>query len=251
MKVKTSPASFVEMIRAALKMWQCVAKYTTKPLLSQGVEGDMAMAKNCRRSFNIPGRKEQRVNIAFEDKIRLITPEKVIFYTPSAPRVRVVALANWEAAPTFVLDEHLGSSFPKVSADRLLNKCNPFLSGKRRAHSDDDILSEAPTVLTDSSAIPESDVDGQKLDFVEEEVKEKKISVTLENQTREAKVDQVFHQCDDPNTTKIRRNKNTQDTKPVKQTSRWICVGYGRYIKRAVKQTPKIISAEIALFVTV
>ncbi|CAH0491428.1 unnamed protein product [Peronospora farinosa] len=234
MKVKFSPASFVKMIRAALKAWQCVAKYTTKPLLSQGVEGDVAMAKNCRRSFNVPGKKEQRINIALEDKIKLITPEKVIFYTLSAPRVRVVALANWEAAPTFVLDEHLRNSFFQENADGLLHKCNPFLSGKRRAHSDDDIVSETPTVSTDCSVIPESDVESQKLN---EEVKEKKISVTLETQTRKVKADQVYHQCNDVNTAMIQRNKNFHDTKPNKHTSHWMCVGYGRYIKQAVEQT--------------
>lgn len=203
------------------------------------------MAKNTRRSFNAPGKIEQRINIALEDKMRLITPEKVICHTLSAPRVRVVALANWEAAPTFVLDEHLGKSFPKVSADRLLNKCNPFLSGKRKVRRDDDIVSEAPTVSTDCSAIPESDVKGQKVDFVEEEVKEKKLSVTPEKQMREVKVTQVSRQCNDPNMVKIQRNKNSQDIKPYKQTSRWSCVGYGRYVKCAVEQKPKVISVKI------
>ena len=236
MKVKSSPASFVKMIRAALKMWQCVAKYTTKPLLSQGVEGDVAMAKNCRRLSNVPGKKDQRTNIAFEDKTKLITPERVVVHTLSAPRVRVVALANWEAAPTFVLDEHVENNFSMVNTDGLLNKCNPFLSGKCRAHSDDDIVSEAPTVLTDCSAVPENDVESQKLDFVEEEVNEKTISATLETQAREGQGDQVSRQGNDLTTATILRNKNTPNVKRNKPTSRWICVGYGRYVKRAMKQ---------------
>ncbi|GMF22332.1 unnamed protein product [Phytophthora fragariaefolia] len=119
----------------------------------------MSMAKNSRRHFadaaGLSDKKglEQRKHVAFEDKYKLITPEKAARYVAPPRNVRVVALANWESAPTFVLDDHL---FPDVSTDRLLNKCNPFLSGKRRALSED-IASDTLTVSTDCSLAPTED----------------------------------------------------------------------------------------------
>ncbi|CAH0482169.1 unnamed protein product [Peronospora belbahrii] len=226
------------MFRTALKMWQNVVKYTTKPLLSQGVEGDVAMAKNSRRVFNGSRKKEEETHIAFEDKIKLITPDKVMLQTLSVPSVPVVALANWEAAPTFVLDKHLWQTFPKVSTDRLLNKCNPFLSGKGRAQSDDDIASETPTVSTDCSAVPDNDVvdDGQKVGIVNENVIQEKTSIiTLEQQVCGPMVEKVSTQCNESNVMEMMRNYKAQCIRPRKtQSSRWICVGYGRYVKLAV-----------------
>ena len=168
MKAKFSLVALAKVTRAALKLWKRVAKYTTTPLLSQGVDGDMAMAQDSRRVFDARASNEQRPHIAFDDKLKLITPDEATLYSPPASPTKVVALANWETAPTFVLEDHLGNGFPKVSADRLLNKCNPFLSGKRRARSDDDTTSDAPTASTDGSTAPES---GVKIrDLVQDEV---------------------------------------------------------------------------------
>ncbi|KAI9922671.1 hypothetical protein PsorP6_001835 [Peronosclerospora sorghi] len=126
---------------------------------------------NARRDFNpVPEKEEEKTHIAFEDKCKLLEPEQAMLCTPSAPRIQVVALANWERATTFVLDDHLQTNFPNVSADRLLNKCNPFLSGKRRVQKDDgDIGSEAPTTSTACSTLSENDGEEHELNMVEKE----------------------------------------------------------------------------------
>ncbi|KAG7380320.1 hypothetical protein PHYPSEUDO_007292 [Phytophthora pseudosyringae] len=231
--------TLAEMTRAALKIWQFVAKYTTKPLLCQGVEGDMAMANNSRRkSFadeSLPTKKDgadKGEHIAFDDMCKLIKPDKAALYTPPTPqRVQVVALANWESAPTFVLDEHLGKGFPKASTDHLLNKCNPFLSGKCRANSED-VASEAPTVSTNCSTIPENDV--EELDIVEEEA-DKKESAALEEETCETQIEQVPIECEstvaDQLESKPVQESGVDEAEPKKQTPRWVCVGHGRWIK--------------------
>lgn len=232
--------TLVKMTRAALKIWQSVANYTTKPLLCQGVEGDVAMVKNTRRVFAAPAKKEKGKHIAFDDKCKLITPDKAVLDAPPEPQVQVVALANWEAAPTFVLDEHLGTGFPKASTDRLLNKCNPFLSGKRRAQSADDLASEAPTVSTDFSTISEDDVEDQELDVVKEEVDaiEEKEPITLDDQTNDAKVELVSTQCESSN--KTAQYVGAIEAKSKKQAPRWVCVGHGYFIKRGADQMPKV-----------
>ncbi|KAG6620009.1 Methylmalonyl-CoA carboxyltransferase [Phytophthora cinnamomi] len=243
--------TLAKMTRAALKIWQIVARYTAKPVLCQGVEGDMAMAKNSRREFadadtcSLSAKEglEQRQHIAFEDKCKLITPEKAALYAAPPSRVQVVALANWESAPTFVLDDHLGEGFPEVSTDRLLNKCNPFLSGKRRALSDD-ITSEAPTVSTDSSTIPENDVEDQELSVVEEE--EADVADDQEPTTacvpigENVATDEDITECKsivaDLVTISVSADK-AEPKKKKKRTVRWVCVGNGRYIKRGSGST--------------
>ncbi|POM80986.1 Methylmalonyl-CoA carboxyltransferase [Phytophthora palmivora] len=224
------------MTHVALKIWQFVAKYTTKPLLCQGVEGDMAMAKNARRVFpDESAQVEEGTHIAFDDKCKLITSDKAMLYTPPTPRVQVIALANWEFAPTFALDEHLVKGFPEASTDRLLNKCNPFLSGKRRARSED-LTSNAPTVSTDCSTIPENDV--EELDAVEEEADlEKK---TFEQEEEACEADQV----PSPYESNVLINRSDSDSsadgKQKIPIPRWICVGHGRYVKCDAKRTSTI-----------
>ncbi|EGZ24469.1 hypothetical protein PHYSODRAFT_487184 [Phytophthora sojae] len=245
--------TLAKMTRAALKLWQIVARYTTKPLLCQGVEGDMAMAKNSRRVFADAdicslsaferGVEPRQQHIAFEDKCKLITPEKAALYAAPPSRVQVVALANWESAPSFVLDDHLGKAFPRVSSDRLLNKCNPFLSGKRRALSDD-IGSEAPTVSTDCSAAPENDSEGLELSVVKEELDviddlEDIVPATPsdeESSEDSATKEEVSTECKSSVVASVDEPKKF----------RWVRVGSGRYIKRGTESTvpvsPKVSS---------
>ncbi|GMF19462.1 unnamed protein product [Phytophthora lilii] len=240
--------TLAKMTRAALKIWQFVARYTTKPLLCQGVEGDMAMAKNSRRVFataDVPAKagEEPRNHIAFDDKCKLLTPEKAALYTPPAPQLQVVALANWESAPTFVLDGHLGKGFPKASTDRLLNKCNPFLSGKRSVQRDDDISSEASTVTTDCSTIPENDLEDHELDIVEEEVdiveEEKPLTLEQHSQADDCTADPIVNECDSNVGGLIRSFQKNTKPKTHKQELRWVCVGHGRYVKKVTAQAPK------------
>ncbi|KAF1784525.1 hypothetical protein GQ600_9161 [Phytophthora cactorum] len=200
--------AIAQITRAALRIWQFVIKYTTKPLLSQGVEGDLALANNSRRkSFakaSIPTKKngaDSDKHIAFDDMCKLVKPDKVALYTPPTS----------QSAPTFVLDEHLHNGFPKASTDRLLNKCNPFLSGKCRANSED-LTSEAPTVSTDCSTISENTV--EELAIVEEEVNdiEEKEPVPLKEENCETKLSKFLK----------------------KQTPRWV---RGRWVKCNTEQT--------------
>ncbi|KAH7477298.1 hypothetical protein KRP22_001211 [Phytophthora ramorum] len=242
MKAERTFVTLDNMTRAAPKIWQFVAKYTAKSLFCHGVDGDIAMAKNSRRVFadaSSPTKKRPKkgTHIAFDDKCKLITPDNAALYVPPAPRAQVVALANWESAPTFVLDEQLGEGFSKASADRLLNKCNPFLSGKRRALSDD-ISSETPTVSTDCSTIPEIENEDQELDVVEEEetVIDEQETVTLNEQTSGA------IQCETTDTSLV--DSQTLQTSAVelemkKQVPRWVCVGHGRYVRCDDEQIPK------------
>ncbi|KAL3672248.1 hypothetical protein V7S43_002908 [Phytophthora oleae] len=237
--------TLAQMTRAALKIWQFVAKYTTKPLLCQGVEGDIALAKNSRRkSFadtSISAKKREEEHIAFDDMCKLIQPDKTAIYTlPTSQRVQVVALSNWESAPSFVLDDYTGNGLPKASTDRLLNKCNPFLSGKRRANSED-LTSEAPTVSTDCSTIPEYDIG--ELDIVEEEagnVEEKPVEMV----TSKPNVGQVVAECESNEANLINDPKgDTPDPKSAaetkKQTPQWVCVGHGSWVKAGVDQSQK------------
>ncbi|KAG1703950.1 hypothetical protein DVH05_006956 [Phytophthora capsici] len=239
--------TLAQMTRAALKIWQFVAKYTTKPLLCRGVEGDMALAKNSRRT-SIPV-KTNGINdedhIAFDDMCKLIKPDKTTIYTPpTSQRVQVVALANWEAAPTFVLDDYTGNGHSKASTDRLFNKCNPFLSGKRRANSED-LTSEAPTVSTDCSTIPEYEIG--ELDIVEEEagnVEEEK-PVTMEEATSETKAEQIVDESEINK--ELRTNEPDSDipvlesgAKLKKQTPQWVCVGHSSWVKAGVEESPKL-----------
>ncbi|ETL29283.1 hypothetical protein F442_17933 [Phytophthora nicotianae P10297] len=235
--------SIAQMTRAALRIWQFVIKYTTKPLLSQGVEDDMAMAKNSRRkSFagaSLPTKKngaEMEEHIAFDDMCKLVQPDKTALYTPpTSQRIQVVALANWESAPTFVLDEHLHQGIPKASTDRLLNKCNPFLSGKRRANSED-LTSEAPTVSTDCSTIPENAV--EELDIVEEEVDdiEEKEAAPIKTDICETKVEQVPTESE--GAVDQSESKLAQQQTDKKKASRWVWAGHGRWVKHNAEQTP-------------
>ncbi|CAI5733971.1 unnamed protein product [Hyaloperonospora brassicae] len=248
MKAKFSLAALAKVTRAALKLWKRVAKYTTTPLLSQGVDGDMAMAQDSRRVFDARASNEQRPHIAFDDKLKLITPDEATLYSPPASPTKVVALANWETAPMFVLDDHLGNGFPKVSADRLLNKCNPFLSGKRRARSDDDTTSDAPTASTDGSTAPESgvkirDLVQDEVDPVEERSSDIQRGLRLElnevdpveeggfDTQRELRLDATEEQVSRSFDTSATENV-VSAKKPSKRTSLWVCVGHGRYIKR-------------------
>ncbi|KAE8961912.1 hypothetical protein PR001_g29888 [Phytophthora rubi] len=237
--------TLAKMTRAALKIWQIVARYTSKPLLCQGVEGDMAMAQNSRRliadadSLSDKTGVGQRQHIAFEDKCKLITPEKAALYAAPPSRVQAMALANWESAPSFVLDDHLGEGFPRVSSDRLLNKCNPFLSGKRRALSDD-IASEAPTVSTDCSAAPENDTEDQELSVVEEE---SDVVDELEPITPDAPSDKDVTKCKSSVAAPTASDEARPDgvePKRKKKTFRWVCVANGRYIKREAESTQSV-----------
>ncbi|KAE9013029.1 hypothetical protein PF010_g9180 [Phytophthora fragariae] len=234
-----------KMTRAALKIWQIVARYTSKPLLCQGVEGDMAMAQNSRRviadadSLSDKTGVEQRQHIAFEDKFKLIMPEKAALYAAPPSRVQAMALANWESAPSFVLDDHLGEGFPRVSSDRLLNKCNPFLSGKRRALSDD-IASEAPTVSTDCSMTPENDTEDHELSVVKEE---SDVVDELEPIAPHAPSDEAVTTCKSSVAAPTASDEARLDgvePKRKKKTSRWVCVANGRYIKREAESTQSV-----------
>ncbi|KAK1932072.1 hypothetical protein P3T76_012572 [Phytophthora citrophthora] len=243
--------TLAQMTRAALKIWQFVAKYTTKPLLCQGVEGDMAMAKNSRRkSFadaSIPVKNgiNNEDHIAFDDMCKLIKPDKTAIYTPpTSQRVQVVALANWESAPTFVLDDYTGNGHSKASTDRLFNKCNPFLSGKRRANSED-LTSEAPTVSTDCSTIPEYEIG--ELDIVAEEtdnMEEEKPSV-MEEGTSETKVEPNVKESEESLTNEPKSDilAPKSAVEPKKQTAQWACVGHGSWVKAGEEESPKIRSS--------
>ncbi|KAL7692368.1 hypothetical protein Plhal304r1_c006g0022721 [Plasmopara halstedii] len=109
MKVKGSffrMKMLTKMTNAARKVWKAVVRYTAKPLLCQGVGSDMAMARNSRReefkdATKIGSKKQQ--HIAFDDMCKLVKPDTAPLYPiPASPRCQVVALANWETAPTFV-----------------------------------------------------------------------------------------------------------------------------------------------------
>ncbi|EEY57428.1 uncharacterized protein PITG_11278 [Phytophthora infestans T30-4] len=239
--------SIAQMTRAALKIWQFVIKYTTKPLLSQGVDGDMALARNSRRKSFDGARLSTKKNgtvdenhIAFDDLCKLVKPDNAMLYTPpTSQRVQVVALANWESAPSFILDGHLHQGFPKASTDRLLNKCNPFLSGKRRANSED-LSSEAPTVSTDCSTIPEHIV--EELDIVEEEedgVKEKE-PIPLKTEACETKVEQA----PSSGTFQFESKSAQQKTHEKKQTQRWVCAGHGQWVKCNAEQSFTTVSLD-------
>uniref|UniRef100_A0AAV1VFH1 Uncharacterized protein n=1 Tax=Peronospora matthiolae TaxID=2874970 RepID=A0AAV1VFH1_9STRA len=227
MAVKFSFKALAKVTRAALKIWHRVAKYTTKPLLSQGVDGDMAMAQDSRRVFDTRAQLERRTHIAFDDKLKLLTPDEATVYPPPASPTKVVALANWEAAPTFVLDDHLGNGFPRVSADRLLNKCNPFLSGKRRARSDDDTTSDAQTASTDGSIVLENGVKTRDDGTDEVDIAEKRGSSTHQKVAMQAKGEQISAPCFD-----ACAKEDVEAAKPSKRPSCWVCVGHGRYVKR-------------------
>ncbi|KAG2788927.1 hypothetical protein JG687_00003776 [Phytophthora cactorum] len=235
--------AIAQMTRAALRIWQFVIKYTTKPLLSQGVEGDLALANNSRRKSyakaSIPTKKngaDSDKHIAFDDMCKLVKPDKVALYTP--PTSQVVALANWESAPTFVLDEHLHNGFPKASTDRLLNKCNPFLSGKCRANSED-LTSEAPTVSTDCSTISENTV--EELAIVEEEVNdiEEKEPVPLKEENCETEAEQVSSESEGL-INELESESAQQTAGEKKQTPRWV---RGRWVKCNAEQTSTVSSS--------
>ncbi|KAE9344349.1 hypothetical protein PF008_g9266 [Phytophthora fragariae] len=166
-------------------------------------------------------------------------PEKAALYAAPPSRVQAMALANWESAPSFVLDDHLGEGFPRVSSDRLLNKCNPFLSGKRRALSDD-IASEAPTVSTDCSMTPENDTEDHELSVVKEE---SDVVDELEPIAPHAPSDEAVTTCKSSVAAPTASDEARPDgvePKRKKKTSRWVCVANGRYIKREAESTQSV-----------
>lgn len=202
-------------------MWQVVVKYSATPLLCQGMESDVAMATNSRRQAlaeTTPnGLTKHHPHIAFDDMCKVVER----YALPPSPRAPVVALADWESAPTFALDDHLGVGFPEASADRLLNKCNPFLSGKRRANSED-LTSEALTVATDSSTMQERDADDATLVQPEgETIKQHKHPSELTTAAKD-------HSC----ASLIRRFEHlTAQSQIEEHRAHWDCVGYGRWVK--------------------
>ncbi|KAG7397820.1 hypothetical protein PHYBOEH_012082 [Phytophthora boehmeriae] len=246
--------ALAKMTRAALKIWQFVARFSTKLTLCQGLEGDLMMAKNSRRvsvdktPFNNDSEKEP--SIAFDDKRKLINPEMSLFIP--GPQVQVVALADWESAPTFVLDEQWGKRVPVASKDSLLNKCNPFLSDnrsiKRLQLKDYDNMSEAPTMSTDCSSIPESSVDTDEMEDHQEgiEDKEEVVPVTADDNiaypmnSDESVGAGIFRQSERCKrffleghglTDAALEQSTAKQAKSVNRSSRWVCVGHGRYAK--------------------
>ncbi|CEG46730.1 uncharacterized protein PHALS_03415 [Plasmopara halstedii] len=208
-----------------MKVWKAVVKYTTKPLLCQGVDSDMAMAKNSRREefkdASKFGSKKQQ-HIAFDDMCKLVKQDTAALYAlPASPRCQVVALANRETAPTFALDDHSTHDFSKASADKLLNKCNPFLSGKHRAKSED-LASEAHTVSTDCSTIQEKDVVESNVVKEDVEIKEMRESTTkLSVFARDHNYASLIHQFENMSVQAYAEEHN----------SHWESVGYGRWVK--------------------
>ncbi|TDH70616.1 hypothetical protein CCR75_008329 [Bremia lactucae] len=244
MKVE-NPLFHVESL--VLQLWQSVVKFSAKPLLCQGVESDIALARDSRRVSAAKNglvsskmtSEEKDTHIAFDDMCKLVHPDSAALYKlPTSSRVQVVALANWELAPTFALDEHLGIEFPNASADRLLNKCNPFLSGKRRGDSVD-LTSEAQTVSTDSSVVPERDVD--ELDIVKEEEdntsEEFELLKTDGGNAWKAKDQGIFSTHPEGVVASLAnqfesRSNQRPGSGAEKHPSHWMCIGYGRYVKQ-------------------
>ncbi|RLN55795.1 hypothetical protein BBP00_00008325 [Phytophthora kernoviae] len=210
---------------------------------------------------------EKETNIAFDDKRKLIKPETSLFIP--GPQVQVIALADWESAPTFLLEEKWGKRVPVASKDSLLNKCNPFLSDnrsiKRLRLKEYDNMSEAPTMSTDCSSVPEGYVeedtaeieDHQEEDGVIEEqagvIKEQPASDDLQtpltndinyskpidpatNSSKSAGVGLIrrFESC------KPEQQPNANKDEPVHRSFRWVCGGHGRYVKVDLQQRPGV-----------